>query len=326
MRRVVLVWGVLFGCQQAPSETSSEVLEVRPPPASLQDEIDRDPTRILIRLRERRYCGATIARRVVIEGHGATIVACPNNPGPVPGLPQLQAGILLSPGADGSVIEDLNFEGRGVARNQNAALSFGIFARGVANVRVLENQFDGTVQAVTDTAGAGWLVERNRVHDLEVFGCSPGLCGGGDAIVLAHARTGDGSADDSIVRGNRISTRPPPAGLPFSVDGVLAFSVERPFIADNEIAMQGSPTIGIEFTQVTGGGPINAPCGNGTIIENHIRGADTDVDVDPGTMGMTGCTSGTVDIENRAPALLVAAPLSARPFGLEGYTLNSRAN
>jgi hypothetical protein len=319
MKRVVLVWGVLMGCQQAPSETGSETVELRPAPASLQDEIDRDQTRILIRLRERPYCGATIARRVVLIGQGATIVACPNGPAPVPGLPQLQAGILLSPGADGSVFEDLRFEGRGVARDQTSALSFGIFARGVANVRVLENRFDGTVQAVTDTAGAGWLVERNRVHELEVFGCNPGLCGGGDAIVLAHARAGDGSADDSIVRGNRISTLAPPAGLPFAVDGVLAFSVERPFIADNEIAMQGSPTIGIEFTRTTGGGFIDAPCGNGTIIENHVRGADTDVDV------ASDCASGTVDIENRAAALIVAGASGARPLGLD-YTVNSRAN
>lgn len=318
MKRAVLLWGVIVGCQQAPSETASEVLDVRPPPASLQDEVDRDPTRIRIELSERRYCGATIARRVVIEGHGATLVACPNGPAPVPGLPQLQAGILLAPGADGSVLEDLRFAGRGVAQDQTAALSFGVFARGVGGVRVLENRFDGTVQAVTDTAGTGWLIENNHVRDLEVFGCNPGLCGGGDAIVLAHARTGDGSSDDSIVRGNRISTLAPPAGLPFSVDGVLAFSVERPFIADNEIAMQGSPTIGIELTRTTGAGFIDAPCGNGTIIENRVRGADTAVDV------AGDCASGTTDSENRSALLLAASP-TARPFGLEGYTVNSRA-
>jgi hypothetical protein len=303
MKRVVVLLGVL-GCGQAvPAETTSaEVLEVRPPPASLQDEVDRDPTRVLIQLQNRRYCGATIARRVVIEGRGATIVACPNNPAPIAGLADLQAGIFLQPGADGSVFEDLRFEGRGVAQDTTRALTFAIFSRNVDNVRVLENRVAGTVQAITDAGGRGWLIESNHVRDLEVFGCDGGgLCSGGDAIVVEHVRTGDASADDVSVRQNRLSVLAPPADLIFSVTGIIAVSVERPFIADNDIVMDGSPSIGIEFTRTTGGGLVDAPCGNGTILENRVRGADTDVDVS------ADCAAGTVDLGNRSRARVIAS-------------------
>jgi len=311
MGRVGVWWGawLVVGCQQAPPiEESGEVAQRWSSRASLQEEIDRDPTRVLIRLQPRRYCGATIARRVVIEGRGASIVACPGNPAPIPGL---QAGIFLQPGADGSAFEDLHFEGRGVARDTTRALTFGIFARNVDNVWVVENRFDGTVQAITDAGGIAWLIEDNDVRDLEVFGCNPGLCSGGDAIVVEHARRGGGSADDSSVRKNHISTLPPPDGLIFSVSGIVAVSVERPLIADNEIIMNDSPTIGIEFTRTTGGGFINAPCGNGTIRENHIRGADTNVDV------ALDCLSGTVDILNPAATVFDQPRLAVRPLGLE---------
>lgn len=313
MRRVGVWWAawLLAACQQAPlGDTSSDVADVRPPPLSLQNEIDSDPTRVWIQLRPRHYCGATIARRVVIEGQGATIVACPGNPAPIPGLAQLQAGIFLQPGADGSVFEDLRFEGRAVALDPTRALTFAIFARNVDHVRVLENHVDGTVQAITDAGGIGWFIGSNQVRDLEVFGCNPGLCSGGDAIVVEHVRTGNTSADDSIVRRNHISTLPPPAGLLFSVTGIIAVSVQRPFIADNEITMDGSPTIGIEFTRTTGGGFIDAPCGNGTILENHIRGASTAVDVS------LDCLSGTVGNPNPASVVFDGLQAPVRPLGL----------
>ena len=314
MRRVGVCWGtwLLAACQGAPpSETSSNVVDVWHARRSLQDEVDRDPTRVLISLLPIHYCGATIARRVVIQGGGATIVACPNNPAPIPGLTQLQAGIVLQPGADGSVFEGLRFEGRGVAQDTARALTFGIFSRNVNNVRVLENRVDGTVQAITDAGGDGWLIESNHVRDLEVFGCGPvGLCSGGDAIVVEHARTGNASADDSVVHKNHISTLAPPAGLIFSMTGIIAVSVQRPLIADNEITMDGSPTIGIEFTRTTGGGFINAPCGEATFLENDISGADKAVDVS------LDCLSGTVGNPNPASVVFDVLTVPARPLGL----------
>jgi len=312
---------LLASCGAAPPAASTSDLADPPEPSGPAVRIEPALSRLapgsVLRVGARRVCGFSVDSPVFLDGRGATIVACDSSPGPVDALPQLTAGIFLRPTASGSAITGFRFEGRGVTDGAPGALAFGVFSRGAEFVVVEHNRFDGTVQAVTDNGGRGWLIDGNRVRGLEVFGC-PGTCGGGDAIVLAHSRVSDASADDAFVTSNDVRDLPPPSDLIFSVTGVLAYAVRGPFILNNTVSLPGSPTIGIEYTRTAGGVLIDVPCGGGRIIGNHVRHADTAILV------TDDCAADTIVEGNRTgtgmtplpTTRLIGAP-APQPLGLD---------
>ncbi len=76
----------------------------------------------------------------------------------------------------------------GSAQDDLDPLALGVFARFADDVRVTDNVFLGTVQAITNTAGDGWFIARNRIEGLTLFDCTGALCAGGDGIVIQLAR------------------------------------------------------------------------------------------------------------------------------------------
>ena len=198
--------------------------------AEAGDEIDVGPG---------QYCGATIAAPLTLVGHGGpTIIGCADGPF-IDG--DLRAGFYL-PGADGSSaasgtrISGFVFDGRGISEDDLDPLALGVFACFANRVRVENNLFLGTVQAVTDTAGDDWVITGNQIDELSLFDCTDALCAGGDGIVIQIARDdvaapgGPGAAvnrpERNLVAGNDVSGAIPDGFATFSLAGIFVMSAD----------------------------------------------------------------------------------------------------
>lgn len=169
--------------------------------------------------------------------------------------PGLRAGFFL-PGsqgvnpASGSSIRGFVFDGKGVSNANLEPLSFGVFARFASDVVVERNHFIGTVQAVTNTAGDRWRIQRNRIERLTLLDCTK-HCTGGDGIVIALARSlvapgGDAAPlnrpEDNVVADNSISGTPPDAFGVFSMVGVLLLSADHTSVLSNRLDLRDNPS------------------------------------------------------------------------------------
>ncbi len=246
---------LLAGCGVvlSPALASAATLRVPADHPTIQRAVDaaRDGDRI--RVSRGRYCGATLTKRVHLVGHGKpTIIGCDTSPQVTAGL---RAGFYL-PGtkgnspASGSRIEGFRFDGRGVSNANLAPLSFGVFARFASDVRVSHNRFEGTVQAITNTAGDRWIIKHNRVRGLTLLDCTT-HCTGGDGIVIALARGAiavpGGNADplnrpeDNLVVGNWIEGKAPDGFAVFSMAGVLLLSADHTTVLANRVSLRDNP-------------------------------------------------------------------------------------
>lgn len=240
---------------------------------TIQAAVDaaNDGDRILVSSGD--HCGATLTKRVRLEGRGQPrIIGCASSP-MLSG--DLRVGFYL-PGtkginpASGSRITGFVFDGAGVSNANLTPLSFGVFARFANDLRVTRNRFVGTVQAITNTAGDRWIISENRISQLTVLDCTR-HCTGGDGIVIALARgaieAAGGSAEplnrpeDNLITRNRIEGSAPDGFSVFSLAGVLLLSADHTTVLKNELRLADNPN-----ADAVGQGILvsNTCCGLGT--------------------------------------------------------------
>ncbi len=270
------------------------------------------------------YCGATIDKRLTLRGHGRPrIIGCDSGPTVVA---RGRVGFYL-PGnaganpASGSEIRGFVFDGKGVSSENLSPLSFGVFARFARGVVVTDNQFEGTAQAITNSAGDRWRIEHNRIIGLTLLDCTS-LCTGGDGIVISvtgslPAPGGNAAAlnrpEDNLILGNTIEGTPPDGFSTFSMAGVLLLAADYTTVLDNDVRIRDNPS-----AASVGQGILvsNACCGNPTqllpgsrhtvLAFNDTRKSEVGIVVD-GTGGAN--TLGLVLIRNRGEIEIESSPL-----------------
>lgn len=241
-----------FGALLSPTLANAATLRVPADYPTIQAAVDAAQDGDRIRVSRGRHCGATITKRLELVGRGGpTIIGCDTSPQVTSGL---RAGFFL-PGskgqnpASGSSFRGFRFDGRGVSNQNLAPLSFGIFARYASDVRVSRNRFYGTVQAITNTGGDGWRIDRNRITGLTLLDCTL-HCTGGDGIVLALGRSlaaPGGNAEplnrpeNNIVVGNSIEGTPPDGFGVFSMVGVLLLAADHTTVLENRLRLRDNP-------------------------------------------------------------------------------------
>ena len=274
-----------LGCLLATDGADAALLRVPQQHATIQQAVDAASAGDEIRVFSGTYCGATITKQVELRGVGnPTIVGCEGGPtislGARVGF--FLPGMAGTSAATGTQIAGFSFDGRGISSANLAPLAFGVFGRFAHDVLVAQNQFFGTVQAITNTGGDRWFIWQNRIEDLTLFDCTGPLCTGGDGIVIQLARGSvaapGGSADAinrperNVVLGNRIS-----GGLPngfdlFAMAGVLVFAADRSVVSHNRIALPDNPTAdapaqGVVITNVCCGDfTPNLPGARNTVV------------------------------------------------------------
>ncbi|HEY6477966.1 MAG TPA: hypothetical protein VI456_15420 [Polyangia bacterium] len=250
---------------------------------TIQAAIDASNAGDVIDVAPGSYCGATVTAAVTLLGHGqATIVGCPESPTV---SDELRAGFYL-PGADGTSaasgtrIDGFTFDGRGISNDNLEPLALGVVARFADDVRVEDSLFEGTVQAITNTAGDGWLITRNRIDGLTLFDCTGTLCAGGDGIVIQLARDaiaaagGPGAAvnrpERNVVYGNQVSGAIPDGFDVFSMAGIFVFAADDTLVERNDVSIPDNPT-----ADATGDGVLvsNVCCGEPEITPGARRTA-----------------------------------------------------
>ncbi len=283
------------------------------------------------------YCGATVTKPLTLLGHGqATIVGCAEGPTV---SDELRVGFYL-PGtagtnaASGTRIDGFTFDGRGISEDDLEPLALGVFARFADEVRVESNTFEGTVQAITDTAGDRWVISGNRIHQLAVFDCTGTLCAGGDGIVIQIARDdvaapgGPGAAvnrpEHNLVVANDVDGVIPDGFSTFSLAGVFVMSADETVVTRNRVSIPDNPQAdatgdGVLVTDACCGEPALTPGARNTVVTfNDGRDSQFGVVVE-GTGGEN--TAGLVLFGNTGPVLVEGnlipnnpprRPLSAR--------------
>ncbi len=312
------VFGVRFA--------SATVVRVPSDFATIQEAVDAAAPGDEIRVGPGAYCGATITKRVVLRGFGHPVVTgCETGPAFTSGarlgffLPGTAAG---GNPASGTTIQGFVFDGRDVSDTNLNPIAFGIFGRFANDVEVANNQFLGTVQAVTNTAGDRWFIWSNRISNLTLFGC-PGLCTGGDGIVIQSA--GGGLADpggpgapvnrpeQNVVVANAISGMPPDGFDIFGMAGILVFTADRTLVSHNQLAISDNPDAeapaqGVLVTNTCCGNVTPALPGsrNTVVVFNDARRSQFGFVVE-GSGGEN--TQGLVLLHNRG-SVTIEAPLS----------------
>jgi hypothetical protein len=295
--------------------------------ATIQAAIDAARDGDKIRVSRGEYCGATVTKRVTLEGRGKPrIVGCDTGPTVTSGA---RVGFFL-PGskginpASGSVIRGFVFDGRGISNTNLAPLAFGIFARFASDVEVLNNSFKGTVQAITNTAGDRWLIAYNRISELTLFDCTV-RCSGGDGIVLgiatgALAAPGGAAAALNRAEGNTllhnaIEGRAPDGFSRFSMAGILLLSADGTTVLYNRLSLRDNPNAdavgqGILVTNICCGLASGFLPGsrNTTLAFNDGRKSETAIVVE-GTGGTN--TEGLVLLHNRGKKSVEGGALQA---------------
>jgi hypothetical protein len=251
--------------------------------ATLQEAVRAAAPGDEIRLAAGRHCGAVIDRRLaIVGGPGATVVGCAGGP-TLRG--ELRVGLLLerggaggpSPGS-GTTVTGVTFDGAGVSADDLEPLAFGIYARFADDVVVSGNQFLGTVQAITNTAGHRWAITGNTVLGLSAFDNCSRSCGGGSAIVVQDAR------EDVALPGGSLNPRNRPAGNTvadnqvevavrpgfdlFALTGVLVLGADGTVVFGNRLTVPGSGSPGPST-------PDESLTGIGVLVDNERAGHAT---------------------------------------------------
>jgi nitrous oxidase accessory protein NosD len=271
------------------------------------------------------YCGATVDKSISLVGRGRpTVQGCAGGPS----LSGARIGFYLpgeagTSGASGTRIEGFVFDGQGVSQTNLEPLALGIFARFANDVAVERNAFEGTVQAITNTAGDRWSITGNRITGLTVFDCSGSLCQGGDGIVVQIARAaiaapgGPAAAvnrpERNVIVDNQIEGAIPDGFGAFALAGVFVLAADDTFIAGNRVSIPDNSRAsadgdGVLVSNACCGDPAIVPGARNTVIVGNdgresrfsvfvggTGGANTDglvVFGNPGAVMIEGQTSG----------------------------------
>jgi nitrous oxidase accessory protein NosD len=334
--RMIKAGMVVVGCLLVSASVAAKT-RVRQVPRiyrTIQAAVDASNAGDVIDVAPGSYCGATVTTAVTLLGHGqATIVGCPESPIV---SDELRAGFYL-PGADGenaasgTHIDGFTFDGRGIAQDNLDPLAVGVFARFADGVRVEDNVFEGTVQAITNTAGDGWVIARNRIEGLTLFDCTGDLCAGGDGIVIQLARDsvaatgGPGAAvnrpEHNVVYGNRVSGAIPDGFDAFSMAGIFVMAADETLVDGNDVSIPDNPNAdatgdGVLITNVCCGEPEVVPGARNTaVLFNDGHDSQFGVVVE-GTGGAN--TAGLALYRDSGPVMvegnLVATPAPRRPL------------
>lgn len=226
-----------------------EVLRVPGEYSTIQAAVNAARPFDTIRVARGVYCGARVQKPVRLVGQDRpSIVGCDEGPALGSGL---HVGFWLSGSggsgdASGSRITGFAFEGRGISNDDKTPLALGVLGRFVSDVVVDHDEFLGTVQAVTNTAGDRWVVEENEIRELAILDCS-GACAGGAGIVVQVARgwlSGSGGAADPRNRPeqNRITHNLVEGLAPrdldaFAMVGILVLSADDTIVERNVVEL-----------------------------------------------------------------------------------------
>jgi hypothetical protein len=276
------------------------------------------------------FCGATITKPLKLTGGkrgDTTIVGCASSPVIGPGL---RVGFLL-PGtagtgvASGTSIRGFSFDGKGVSSKNLGPLAFGVFSRFNHRIVVEDNEFQGTVQAITNTAGDNWSISDNEIEKLTLFDCSTGagLCGGGVGIAIQAASTAIGAPggpadpanrpEANAVVDNQVEGRAPRGFGVFAMDGILVFAADGTALVDNRTRITAGKessgdtlAIGILVTNSCCGEPT--PVLPGASYASLVRNQDDGEAgvVVEGTGGVN--TKGLILFKNSCHVLVEGAP------------------
>ena len=329
---VAVVCGLLIS---AASAAEARVRRVPERYRTIQAAVDASRAGDVIEVAAGSHCGATITTRLTLIGHGSpTIVGCPESPTIGD---DLRAGFYL-PGADGANaasgtrIEGFTFDGSGISETDLEPLAVGVFARFADDVRVTDNLFLGTVQAITNTAGDGWLIARNRIEGLTLFDCTGDLCAGGDGIVIQIARDdvaapgGPGAAINrpqrNVVVGNEVTGAIPDAFDAFSMAGIFVFAADDTLVERNRVTIPDNPAAdatgdGVLVSNVCCDEPAITPGARNTVVTfNDGRGSQFSVVVE----GTGGANTGGLELLGDLGPVMVegnlvhSAPPPRRPL------------
>lgn len=297
---------------------------------TIQGAVDAAAAGDEIEVGKGRHCGATINKRLTLTAnrHGTTIVGCATSPIIGPGL---RVGFLLpgTPGAgaaSGSQIRGFHFDGKEVSSRNLGPLAFGIFSRFNDQIIVSNNDFRGTVQAITNTGGDGWAIAYNEIEDLTLFDCTGSLCGGGVGIAIQQASAAIGAPggganplnrpDANAVVDNDVDGRAPHGFDAFGMSGILILAADGTAIVDNDTKIKAGVTddgdplgVGILVT--------NTCCGDPTALLPGARYASMVRNRDHGRAGVVvegsggANTQGLVLFENSCHVTVEGAPAVA---------------
>ena len=180
---VVLAVAVLLSLSSSPLGARSGQWMIPGDFASIQDAIDsamvQDGDSILVGPGD--FDGALVSKAVDIRGIGGATID--NGPLHLQGLVQ---GFLLMAGSDGASISHFTF---------TTDLSI-MNGDGVDNVSVTQNRFIGSIQAVSNWRGSGWIISHNVIADLR------SRCGGGIGILVADFS--GGTVQSNVVSHNTV--------------------------------------------------------------------------------------------------------------------------
>ncbi len=270
--------------------------------ATIADAVQAAHAGDRIRVGPGRWCGATVGKRVRLEGWGLpTIVGCPAPT--LDGFP-LRVGFLMSARASGSQVRGFVFDGRGVSNGNTAPLAFAVFARGADDVVIAGNVIVGTAQALTNTGGSGWQVDDNAIFGLTALTCD-GFCGGGDAIVFQQRVPKAKRAVGNSAERNFVSGAIPDGLEEFDMTGVVLFGQEGATAAFNLLAIPHTPRaaaegVGVLVSDRCCGEPTPFDTSEDSVIfGNDGRRSDVAVRVTLDASGDTGNSVGAFIAANR---------------------------
>jgi len=300
-------------------EDAGRVIRVPRDHATIQAAVDAASDGDRIEVGRGRFCGATITKRLDLRGReGTTIIGCE---APVVGA--YRVGFLLPDGrASGTRIRGFRFDGRGVSNANLTPIGAGILARSADEVSVVDNQFDGTFQAVTNTDGSGWSVLWNRIEHLTALTCDGG-CAGGDAIVFQQRLVLDRRPKGNLAAFNQVQGDIP-AGLDeFPMTGVFVLGQERARVAANVFRIAHNPAaaaqgIGVEVSDHCCANVVVSTSVKTDVLFNDGRDSELVLRVDPDTAGGAGNLDGARIFGNRGRVDLPAGPKSRHDAAARG--------
>ncbi|HUM13290.1 MAG TPA: hypothetical protein VLT82_20245 [Myxococcaceae bacterium] len=258
-----------------------------------------------------RFCGATITKRLDLRGKdGATIIGCET-----PATGAYRVGFLLPDArASGTKIRGFRFDGRGVSNANLTPLGAGILARSADQVTVIDNDFQGTFQAVTNTDGSHWSVLFNRVEHLTALTCDGG-CAGGDAIVFQQRLVLDQRPKGNVAAFNHVQGDIPDGLNEFSMTGVFVLGQERARVAANLFRIPHNPAaaahgVGVLVSDQCCAAVVVSTSVKTDVLFNDGRRSELVLRVDPDAQGGAGNLEGARIFGNRGQ---VDLPAGATP-------------